>query len=453
MRALSRTGAVTATLLVLTVVAVLVSLSWLARSVPDYTPIGWTTIAIYTLTFALGESMRVDFGSGRTVAPLGMAAGLAFALCMAQEMGPFESDGGVLLVFTVLATLVASFLTHRSGGERIESLLQQATTRIVIVLGTFAAYRALIMLRMPGENFRGGLLFGPDWVNALQMVLLTALATLCYFVLLWASRPRPRGAPRRTSLTDELSDVWAVGAVTAVGAVMVALMDGLVGPFMIPLYLLPVVLMQAAVQRQAEQRMADRRTLQAIGRVTEVTGFTSPGHASRVAALSVRIGRVLGMSDRDLRDLETAAVLHDIGQVGLSRPIPGGATSEVSALDQRRLALGGGGILARTDDLSRLALVVSRQSVPYRTVESLDQAPLAGRVIKVANAWDDLVGTDLDAGLRLRALGRIELGVGNEYDPAVVAALRQVLERRGLLHPEGTGRRARAAAADPDDGA
>lgn len=86
-------------------------------------------------------------------------------------------------------------------------------------------------------------------------------------------------------------------------------------------------------------------------------------------------------------------------------------------------------------------------------MESLDQAPLAGRVIKVANAWDDLVGTDLDAGLRLRALGRIELGVGNEYDPAVVAALRQVLERRGLLHPEGTGRRARAAAADPDDGA
>mgnify|MGYP003453253490 CR=1 FL=1 len=47
---------------------------------------------------------------------------------------------------------------------------------------------------------------------------------------------------------------------------------------------------------------------------------------------------------RDLDDLEYAALMHDIGQLSLSDPIPGGATTMVSPLDQRQIAELGGGI-------------------------------------------------------------------------------------------------------------
>ena len=45
----------------------------------------------------------------------------------------------------------------------------------------------------------------------------------------------------------------------------------------------------------------------------------------RVSTLAVAVGRELGMSDSELRDLEYAALMHDIGQLSLTEPIPGGA--------------------------------------------------------------------------------------------------------------------------------
>lgn len=441
MRTVSRTGVLTVALLLLVVVVTIASLVRFVLDTPDYTPLMWVSLVMYGLTMTVGEATRVDLGARRSVAPLGLAAGMATALTLAGNEGPITQDGPVLLALTTVSMGAAGVLVARTGTESVESLLQQAMARTLVIVALFLSYRGLLALQPAGQET--GHLFGRGWPDAAAMVVLALVATFASFAVLRAIRPKQVGLPHRVSLLDELGDVWPLSAVTALGAVMVCLMDGLVGPVLIPLYLLPVVLMQAAVQRQAEQRRATRSTLDVLGRVTDVAGFTAPGHASRVAAMSVRMGRVFGLGERDLRDLETAALVHDIGQVGLSRPIPGGATTEVSALDQRRLALSAGGILARTEDLSRLALVVSRQAVRYRSVESLDQAPLAGRIIKVANAWDDLIGTDPDVEHRIHALQRLELAAGSEYDPAVVAALRRVLEQGGLMHPAGTGRRAR----------
>ena len=105
--------------------------------------------------------------------------------------------------------------------------------------------------------------------------------------------------------------------------------------------------------------------------------------------------------EADLPDVEAAALLHDIGQVGLTRPIPRGATVEVSALDQRRIAATGAAILARTADLSRLASVVADVgALHHRAVERGDVA-LPARVVRVVSAYDDLTGAGAD---RARAL-------------------------------------------------
>ena len=42
------------------------------------------------------------------------------------------------------------------------------------------------------------------------------------------------------------------------------------------------------------------------------------------------MGRELGLAEMDLLDLEYAALMHDIGQLALPDPIPGGATVLVS---------------------------------------------------------------------------------------------------------------------------
>ena len=105
------------------------------------------------------------------------------------------------------------------------------------------------------------------------------------------------------------------------------------------------------------------------------------------------MGRDLGMSDRDTLDLEYAALLHDIGQVALREPIPGGATMMAAPADQDRIAHDGAGIVRQTGVLDNVAVILESQSKPYRQVREFgEDLPLASRIIKVANAYDDLVG-------------------------------------------------------------
>ena len=59
-----------------------------------------------------------------------------------------------------------------------------------------------------------------------------------------------------------------------------------------------------------------------------------------------------------------------------------------------------------------------------------EDLPMASRIIKVANAFDDLVGEASRRHREERAMERIHLGLGYEYDPRVVDALTRVLDRR-----------------------
>ena len=78
--------------------------------------------------------------------------------------------------------------------------------------------------------------------------------------------------------------------------------------------------------------------------------------------------------------------------------------------------------------LDNVATIMEAQTTPYRQVREFDQdLPMASRIIKVANAYDDLCGIDGDDH---RAMERIHLGLGYEYDPHVVDALTRVLGRR-----------------------
>jgi hypothetical protein len=205
---------------------------------------------------------------------------------------------------------------------------------------------------------------------------------------------------------------------------MVALMAPALGLLSLPVALFPLAITYVAVDRYMQNRVTYRQTIATLSPLTEHGGYTPAGHAERVADLSVRTGRVLGMSDRDLRDLEYAALLHDLGQISLIEPIPGGATMLAAPSDQRDIADEGASIIRHAEGLERVADYVEAQTTPYRLVRELgEEVPVASRIIKVANAFDDLTGGRDDPGEILAANERIHLGLGYEYDPEVVEAL------------------------------
>lgn len=392
------------------------------------------------LAMLLGEAWRVSVPVLGRDAPLAQATAVALAVSTAW---PVETDLDVLvgltgpLVLACLATLAVA-VARRLWQTLPEDLARTVTT--VLVAGLLARWRpagsASLLERAedPGVNAAAVALL------LLAVAVLAVVAPVLGRAALQAVRER---SPLRAQLTTHLARHGALVLATATTAAVMALSLRVLGPASFVLFLVPMALLQPAVTRQRRIREAQRQTIFALSRLTDQAGLTAPGHAVRVARTAVPVAREAGVEDADLADVEAAALLHDIGQVGLSRPIPGGATVEVSARDQRRVAATGAAILARTADLSRLASTVADVGIPQHWAVQRGDVPMPSRVVRVVSAYDDLTG----AGTRLggghgpvEALERILRSTPHEYDPTVVDALVRHLERRGVLAPSEAAR-------------
>jgi hypothetical protein len=267
------------------------------------------------------------------------------------------------------------------------------------------------------------------WLVGVIMVLVGSVSMTVGLALEAVARAGREGAPLLPAIVDELRSTLGLGTALVTSGALIALAESAIGLAALPLFLFPLVLTSFAVQRYAVIRRTYRQTIGALSSLTDRAGYTTPDHARRVADLSLAVGRDLGMGQRELSDLEYAALLHDLGQVGLREPIPAGATVMAAPADQQRIAQDGSYIVRTTGVLDEVGIVLEAQTTPYRQVREFGQdLPLASRIIKVANAYDDLAGPDgVDDE---RAMERIHLGLGYEYDPRVVESLSRALARR-----------------------
>ena len=198
------------------------------------------------------------------------------------------------------------------------------------------------------------------------MVLVSVIALSVEAGLAAVARAARDHAPLLRSLIDEARGTFGLTAALSTTGALIALAERSLGVIAIPLFLFPLLLTQFAVRRYAMVRATYRQTIRALSRLTEIGGYTEPGHASRVAGLATAIGRDLGMSEREVLDLEYAALLHDIGQVSLAEPIPRGATVMAAPADQRRIAHDGAEIVRQTGVLDERRARSSRRR-PRRT--------------------------------------------------------------------------------------
>ena len=383
----------------------------------------------FVVTIAIGELNRITLPGARESAPMSLAA--AFALAMTSQVGsasPMRFDAYVAIAATALAMLI---------GTGVSALLHRPTRPDDLVarfLG--AAVLAMLFRQVPLEDGRTLLAFQSMWINqrwlsAVSMLLASGIALIVQSLLVASVNAIREHLSWRQSVVDELRRAAGLSTALAASGALIALAERPLGIIAIPIFLVPLVLTQFAVRRFASVRETYGQTIRTLSRLTEIGGYTPTDHPTRVAELSVGMARVIGMSERDTLELEYAALLHDIGQVALRTPIPGGATMLAAPADQDRIARDGAEIVRQTGVLDDVATILEAQAKPYRHVRELGEPiPISSRIIKVANAYDDLVGDNPTPASQESAIERIHLGLGYEYDPAVVDALSRVLARR-----------------------
>ena len=418
------------------VVAATVLLIFLLVTEPGWPPTHKPAVVVWLLVacavIIVADARPITVVNGRRVEPIGVTVSMAMAMTVVLPSGVVvDVSAGYIALIAGLASAAASlprmvFMGHLPVFSDIA--MRIVLTAIVALAvradwgGSFSLKDELIEWDSSGR-----------WVLALAMTGVAGLALLFQMVWWTYERAAQKHTALRFALADEFKAMGAIGLGIISAAVATALATRAVGPLAVAIFVVPLVLLLIAVRRQAEVVEDQRQTVWALSKLTDQAGFTDPGHAARVARLAVPVGRQVGLSEPHLKELEYAALLHDLGQLSLQRPIPGGATTHTSALDQRRMATAGAALLARTAELSKVAAVVAHQATPYWRLEQMGSIPMEGRIIRVVNAYDDLVGVSLDSANRMRALQRLRLGMGYDYDPHVLRELCRVLVRDGQI--------------------
>ncbi|MFD0317210.1 HD-GYP domain-containing protein [Streptomyces flavalbus] len=360
---------------------------------------------------AAGELSRWTGCPPREAAPLGAAGALAYAL-LGEAAGEPTRHGVAQVVAVVLAASLVGCVPHLARGERGTA---DHLARRVLTVGFAAVCFQPLYNRGVFDAW-----IGPAYAPLLLALL--ALTALCDAVLAAAAARSRTGWPFGPLLRDELRGLLGIGsAVCATGAV-VALAVAVVGLWALPVFCVPLSLVQLAFRRYAAVRATYRQTIASLARATEVAGYTPAGHARRVAALSRAVGRELGLTEPELTVLEHAALMHDIGQLSLVDPVPAGATARLPAAEQRRIALLGGAVVRQTGVDPAVAVVVERQADPCA------EQPLAARIVRVVNAYEERV-REAGPGGALTALEELRLGAAGDYAPEVVESLARALGR------------------------
>ena len=155
------------------------------------------------------------------------------------------------------------------------------------------------------------------------------------------------------------------------------------------------------------------------------------GHSTRVAAASLLLGQEIGLSKKELEELEIACFFHDVGKLGTPDAIlrKNQALDLVERDEIRRHPVDGAEILGRAKSLQKYIPVVRHHHERYDGKgypDGLagDKIPLLAAIIAIADAFDAMTSFRpyRNAMSVEEALRELANGAGKEFHPALVWA-------------------------------
>jgi putative nucleotidyltransferase with HDIG domain len=184
-----------------------------------------------------------------------------------------------------------------------------------------------------------------------------------------------------------------------------------------------------------------KETVSALAAAVEAKDAYTRGHCDRVARISVAIGKRLEMDDKQREELELAAILHDVGKIGVKAGIIGkaGPLTDNEYLEMQRHPDIGAKILSPLSAYQEVALFVRHHHENYDGSGypdglKKDEIPQAARIIHLVDAFDAMTTNRpyRNALSKKEALSRIKQGYGKQFDPVPVDMLLE-LEKEGQI--------------------
>jgi putative nucleotidyltransferase with HDIG domain len=183
---------------------------------------------------------------------------------------------------------------------------------------------------------------------------------------------------------------------------------------------------------------------EAFGAVIDAKSPYTAGHSERVGHYADRVAERLGMSRAERRVLRRAAILHDVGKLGVSSRIleKAGPLDPEEWQTMRSHAWYTTQILGRIPALRDMALIAGSHherldGTGYPMKLEAQVISLETRIITACDIYDALTSDRpyRKAMSRERALESMTGDVGKAIDPDCLAALRAVVEGKAATDP------------------
>ena len=341
----------------------------------------------------------------------------------------------------VLAAATEAFAVRLRSAKQIEN---KFTGAAISVVTTFFAGQAFYFAL---QNYSGGVQLEPlagGTVGVQHLALALVVSTAVYFFL--GSVFTAAFLAAKTS--ESFGKIWTRDVVTSswscfVGALAAGVVQyseahwGLIhGLLTLPLVALPYIAYKLHFRQMneknreiAEMSRVQLAAVQTLAAAVDAREQTSPGHARRVQIYAVGLARALNLSNEEIKALEAAALLHDIGKLAvpdyiLNKP------SRLSRPEMDKMKI----------HVSVGAEILTKVGFPYPVVPSVlhhherwdgegypeglrgEEIAATARVLAIADAYDSMCGErPYRAPLNRDEARRCLLaGAGAQFDPRYV---------------------------------
>ncbi len=403
--------------------------------------LGGSEVLLLTSPHQIGNS---ELAILLTLAVGGVLAGM-HPLPLVGRHATIDLTGGILLMAVLLASpsvacLLAAVVSIVSGlalRRRFWNVLFNASAE---VLGTGLAGALYHGVADPAS------LPFDSWINTGALFLAASsywLAESAVVTVLVAARNRE---PFLQTYVKNWHEVYIQCTLLALLAVLgtAAWHQGPVYAFLL---LVPAV---AIYQLLSITKLKQEQAIHAIEIIAEVLDRRNPftfQHSHRVAEHCVRIARHLGLRHNDVEVLRRAALIHDIGKLGLGEPVEEMPTNKGVLTDYQFYSL---------KQHAQLGAMMAREIPAFEGAEepiryhhdwydgsrvSKDHAgeeiPLGARILAVADTYDNLCMANGEANLAYdpKAVEQLRTMGGRRLDPDLLARFLELLQSGEAAQP------------------
>ena len=209
-------------------------------------------------------------------------------------------------------------------------------------------------------------------------------------------------------------------------------------PLGIILLFIPLLLSRHAFQLYIDMKENYLNTVEALVQALEAKDTYTSGHSARVGKLAVAMAEEIEMSEDKIESLKYAAVLHDVGKIGVSEII---LNKEGKLLDSEWEAIRSHPVIGQTiikgiKFLFDIGQVVRHHHERYDGKGYPDgiegeAIPLESRIIAVADTYDAITSdrSYRKGSTHEQAIEELKRAAGSQLDPELVRIFCKVVTR------------------------